>query len=251
MSWEKEDFLFDIKTLNRLITRHEIKVIGSELSNLESNLECNYEEDSWSHVVKNIELVLEESISGTIPVDIEEFHFFLTVHFIMDEAKDCTTHDPFYNGKVNFKGEEGIDAYSLQIEIEGHSLEGEYTNTWHLDRHITGGGVAKVVHPFYHFQNGGHKIEEKPVDTGKIVFTGAPRIPHPPMDIILGFHFIVNNFFNKNSSQNISNLLGDTEYEELITRAQNRMWKPYYNAFNGGNHNDYTIDNITPLYTVH
>jgi hypothetical protein len=249
--WTYDNFLKDLKTLNRKIRKHEIPVKKNKLIKLESDLESSANKDI-SHTISEVEFTLNESISGTVPIEVNSFCFFLSLNFILNNALDFEKQDPFFNDKINYKDAE-IDAYTLQIEINGMSLDlnQEFYNWWHLDRHITGGGASKVVHPFYHFQNGGNGMKEYNNHIKVAVFTGAPRLPHPPMDIFLAFHFVITNFYNKNSFSNIADLLEDDEYIEIIENAQKRMWKPYYAAFNGGTHTHYSIPNITPLYTVH
>ena len=67
------------------------------------------------------------------------------------------------------------------------STNKEYCSSWHLDRHKNE-GETRYTHPSYHFQFGGKKMEL--VDPELSVLS-CPRIPHPPMDVFLGFHFIL------------------------------------------------------------
>jgi hypothetical protein len=248
--WGLDNFLIDLKMLNRKIKLYDIPVQAKELIALESELEWR-DSDNISHVVKEIEFTLDECVSGTIPTEIKHFTFFLSLNFVLDYTLNFNTQDPFFNNKINYNNNE-IDSYTFQLEIEAMSSSAkDFYNCWHLDRHITGGNGSKVIHPFYHFQNGGNRMEQYNNDIEVAVFTSAPRLPHPPMDLFLAFHFVITNFYNKNSFLNITDLLKDDEYIEIIENAQKRMWKPYYDAFNGGNHSHYSITNITPLYTVH
>lgn len=255
MSWNIDQFKSDLNIYISLLNKYSIPIKTKVLSILQSDLESRSIDcaDGISHIVRDLELELNQKISGTIPFEVEEFSFFINLNFVLDYGKDFLVQDPFYNDRTSFRGEENIYGYSLEIIINGHSLESTepYQNSWHLDRHIEGGDTSKVVHPFYHFQNGGHYIEEKPIDTGKIIFTGAPRIPHPPMDIFLSIHFVLKNFFNQNSHDEFGRLYNDPDYETIIENSQNRMWKQYYSAFSRGDHRDYTVDKITPLYNIH
>lgn len=247
--WGLDNFLTDLKMLNRKIKFYEIPVQAKELIELESELECRNSDDI-SHVLKEIEFTLDECVSGTVPTEIKYFTFFLSLNFILNYDLDFNNDDPFYNDKINYQNDD-IDSYTFQLEIVAMSQSKDFYNCWHLDRHITGGDESKVIHPFYHFQNGGNRMEQYNNHIEVAVFTSAPRLPHPPMDLFLAFHFVLTSFYNKNSFENISNLLNDDEYIEIIENAQKRMWKPYYAAFNGGMHNHYSVPNITPLYTVH
>lgn len=248
--WGISNFLTDLKVLNRKIRLYEIPIQSKELIDLESELECRNNEDI-SHVIEEIEFTLDECVSGTIPAEIAYFTFYMSLNFVPNYNLDFDNQDPFYNNKINYRNND-IDSYTFQLEIVAMNQDSdEFYNCWHLDRHITGGDVSKVIHPFYHFQNGGNRMEKYNNDIKLAVFTSAPRLPHPPMDLFLAFHFVITNFYNKNSFSNISDLLNDDEYVEIIENAQRRMWKPYFSAFNGGAHTHYLVPNITPLYTVH
>jgi hypothetical protein len=253
--WGLGELHSDLSTLNRLIGKYEVPVQQKELYSLETILQSRkLNGNDVSYIISDIEFELTETISNTVPREVSSFSFFLSINFIPDYSKNFFKEDPFYNEKVKLNDNEPpVNSYSMQLVIIGYSNshEGDLYNCWHLDRHITGGGSSKVVHPFYHLQNGGNKMEEFNDLVKSVVFTGAPRIPHPPMDLFLAFHFVITNFYSQNSMKNIAALLIDEDYEAIICRAQERMWKPYYSAFNGGKHTHYTINAITPLYTVH
>ena len=85
-------------------------------------------------------------------------------------------------------------------------------------------------------------------EDSKIVLIGSPRIPHPPMDIILAIHFIILNFVNSNEYPSKDCLLSDESYINVIERAQKRVLEPYFNAINGGEHTVFTKENLFPLY---
>ena len=248
--WQINNFVNDLGTLEDLIKKHDIPVDSTTISILKSELDRKkYTDDSTlSHKISDLEFTLKKTISGTIPYGINNFSFLVDINFILDPTKNVLNEDPFFNDKTSFKGGEPIDAYSFQLEIRGQHNNEEYNNFWHLDRHISGGGDSKVSHPFYHFQNGGNKLEDANIDNGKVILMGAPRIPHPPMDVFLAFHFILTNFFNKNDFESINSFLIDDDYIDIISRAQERMLKPYYGVFNSVAHKDYTVNNITPLY---
>ncbi|TAJ05812.1 hypothetical protein DMA11_22975 [Marinilabiliaceae bacterium JC017] len=242
MMWDINQFREDLSEFNRLLTKYDIPVDTSSLFSMEGAFSSK---NIISYNIKDIEFNIDQRISGTIPVGIECYKITLELVFEVNEEIDCKIDDPF-----NCDGN-----YSLQIFIKGQMFDSEeeikdYFNCWHLDRHIEGGNDSKVSHPFYHFQNGGNELETLGIE-GNSIFTGAPRIPHPPMDIFLAFHFIIMNFYNKSSFDFVEKLLKDDEYILIIERAQERMWKPYYSTYNGGSHNSYSIEKLTPLYTVY
>jgi len=241
MSWDVNQFLRDLSDFNTILTQKEVPIDTQSLYSLEGESQGFLDID---FNIKDIEFRLNESISGTVPHNVSAYKITVDLDFFLDPYKNKTIDDPFKN----------IDGYSFQLLIKGivkqeGGQEKEFSNCWHLDRHITGGGQTKVTHPFYHFQNGGNNLEV--VDTGQVLLTGAPRLPHPPLDIFLAIHFVISNFYNRNSHPFVDELFRDDDYNLIIERAQERMWKPYYEAYRTNGHSDYSIINITPLYTIH
>ena len=53
----------------------------------------------------------------------------------------------------------------------------------------------------------------------------SPRFAYPPMDAILGVDFILRNYINKDKTKNI---LNTPEYRLMVTKSQERLWKPYF-----------------------
>ena len=142
----------------------------------------------------------------------------------------------------NFLFELNIDAYALENGLDGKP----YKNCWHLDKHILS-TAPKYTHPTYHFHFGGNYLNG--LDTGEISIFSFPRLPHPPMDIFLGFHFIISNFYSSKEYSFVNELKGNEDYKSIIKRAQERLWKPYFKAFDLTNtHDDFTINKIFPLY---
>jgi len=139
--------------------------------------------------------------------------------------------------------------YTLDLNIIGYktpeSTEKSYTSSWHLDRHPHKQNT-KFTHPLYHFQFGGKRLDL--IDPNMLVLS-CPRIPHPPMDVFLAIHFVISNFFNNKQFAFVNKLLADSDYQAIIKRAQERLWTPYFMAFDSGNTNtDFTIGKLFPLY---
>jgi hypothetical protein len=240
MDWTVQNFARDLSMLNHLIERYEIPIQGERLYALEGKLQIA---NSLNFSIEDLEFPLTESIAGSIPNEIGTFGIFLTHNCYLDSTKDFKSQDPF----VNDKG-----GYSFIINIIGYKNPNanELYSTIRLDRHITGGNSPKVCHPFYHIQFGGDFVSLK--ETGELMLLGPPRIAHPPLDLFLGIHFILDNFFNKRSYPMIKELFENYEYRSILERAQKRLWEPYFQAFSlNTNHQDYTIENIFPLYTLH
>lgn len=143
-----------------------------------------------------------------------------------------------------------FNSYTLELFIRGYE-DKDAANTdeykffcWHLDKEDNLHG--RLIHPRYHFHAGGKHLKD--IEKGNLVFISSPRIPHPPMDIILAIHFVIQNFINGNEIDKKTNLLADPKYTDLIERAQKRILDPYFQSIAGANHNSFTKQNLFPLY---
>lgn len=141
---------------------------------------------------------------------------FLEVYFTIDIDGNILTEsiiDPINNLEFN-------------ISITGLSNTGENVAYWHLDKHVgeVDDGITKFIHPEYHLSFGGNKLWDERRDYGNMLIHPSPRIPHPPMDAILGVDFILQNFINK---QDIRRLISTPEYRSILKNSQRRIWMPY------------------------
>ncbi|MEZ4884413.1 MAG: hypothetical protein R3E32_06695 [Chitinophagales bacterium] len=220
----------DLSILVKLIEKYDIPGDYKALINLEATID--FINDNKIEV-ENIEFFIEKKISGTNPCTIENIAVFF--QNICKFTPENLTHN-----------KDVITEYSFQIDIDGYDEEAnEYKSCWHLDKNIPS-TPPKFTHPYYHFQFGGNTLET--CNAGELIILGSPRLPHPPMDLFLGFHFIINNFFSSKDYTFVNELLNDDEYQSIIKRAQERMWTPYFNAFGSTGNLDYTLNNIFPLY---
>ena len=99
------------------------------------------------------------------------------------------------------------------------------------------------MHPDFHLTFGGNAMksegENENLVFGKVLIVPSPRLPHPPMDAILGIDFIIKNFVQKDIANNI---ISDSQYRKAVESSQWRLWRPYILAvashwckFNGCN----------------
>ncbi|MCG8239094.1 hypothetical protein [Tenacibaculum finnmarkense] len=142
-----------------------------------------------------------------------------------------------------------LHKYVFDISVSSfkskNSTDKIYYSSWHHDRHMNTQNV-RYTHPTYHFQFGGKKME---LIDDEMAVLSSPRIPHPPMDIFLGFHFILSNYYNNKKFSFVNSLLEDIVYQNIIKRAQERLWTPYFKAFDSTNtHQDFTMNKLFPLY---
>jgi len=137
-----------------------------------------------------------------------------------------------------------MEELKFDIVLRGKHAGKDVVSSFHLDRHILhknskgqafnpDNPPANSIepHPLYHIQFGGNKMlnEFGAIDTGNTLFLDSPRIPHYPMDFILGVDFILSNFFSEKW-----HIITETvpEYNNLIHKYQKRVLKPYLAMFN-------------------
>lgn len=119
---------------------------------------------------------------------------------------------------------------SLSLAGTGAMSPHEFLQSWHFDRHI-GSDESAQIHPRYHFQLGGGRMEEHAAKCGFPFFTGVllldpPRVAHPPLDGVLAVDFILSNFVGAHWMA----LGDDVGYKRIVQAAQARYWHPYVSA---------------------
>lgn len=93
-------------------------------------------------------------------------------------------------------------------------------SAWHLDRHTE---ESNFLHPTYHFQFGGKRMKQELKQYGTVLISDAPRIPHPPMDGILGIDFLLVNFWEVNNIV----FRNEGKYRNILNDSITMLWKPY------------------------
>lgn len=103
----------------------------------------------------------------------------------------------------------------------------------------------QFIHPYYHFHAGGTFLKSK--GPGSLILLSSPRLPYPPMDIVLAVNFIICNFFSTNEEKfkEEMKILDDDEYQKLVKRAAKRIYEPYYKEINS----DLSKSDFMPLFT--
>lgn len=113
--------------------------------------------------------------------------------------------------------------YQLNLVIK--SYDGKMF-AWHLDKECDTDG--KFIHPLYHFHGGGKRIENK--EAGELLILSSPRLAHPPLDLFLAIHFILENFLNTQTYAKQAGIFTNPQYQDIMIRAQKRVLDPYYSA---------------------
>ncbi|WP_340152677.1 hypothetical protein [uncultured Marivirga sp.] len=233
-NWSLRNFRQDLSKFLELIRDYQIGDFDS-LYSLQGKIDSL---DSFKYEIKDIVFNLNKRISGTMPETLNKYKISLA-NTISLVNKDYTKNDIV---DKDYLFELNIDSFVST----GESDSKPYKNCWHLDKHIDS-SEPKYTHPTYHFHFGGDYLEG--LDTGDISIFSSPRLPHPPMDFFLGFHFIISNFYSARDFPFVNELKEKYEYRQIIRRAQERLWTPYFKAFDSANtHQDFTINKIFPLY---
>lgn len=232
-NWNLRHLRQDLSKLLELVSDYQIGDFNSLYDFLGKIDSLN----SFEYEIKEIVFNLNKRISGTMPETLNKYKISLD-NTISLNKKDVAINDIV----ENYLFELNIDSYASTEDEDGES----YKNCWHLDKHIES-TRPKYTHPTYHFHFGGEFLEG--IDTGGLAIFSSPRLPHPPMDIFLGFHFIISNFYSSKDYSFVSELKENYDYQQIIKRAQKRLWSPYFKAFDPKNtHQDYTMSNLFPLY---
>lgn len=228
--WNIAEFSGDLSKYLAIIDKHNVSPLDtSKLHDLYGGLQrrTDYVID-----VKEVRLSVDTKIAGTLPSDVSKLLITFSHKCKVDPSKDPAIHDP-------------LEEYKFYFEITGYNDTKSFTNCWRLDRHPRQGD-HKFVHPYYHFHAGGDELMN--YDTGHLIMLTAPRLPHPPMDLFLGLHFLLNNFLSVKDYDSVKALFKDQEYKAIIKRAQQRMWKQYFDAYHVDDHHDFLFNTIFPLY---
>jgi len=153
-----------------------------------------------------------ETPRHTLPNDVGKY-LNLELSVALQGVCDPESDDPF--------------KYELSVNIEVMTIPPKKRCAWHLDRHILGeeDNEAYGVHPLYHFQYGGHQMEEIK-NLGDVLLLETPRLLHPPMDAILAIDFVLSNF----AGTIWKTLREDGTYRRIVEEAQERFWLPYFKS---------------------
>ena len=231
-NWDLRVFRNDLSIFIGLLNSNSVTADCTVLTTILNELD---QKSLIEYKLENFAFYVNGSIAGTIPANLHYCQIFLDNMLMVKDPFDPTT-DPLFAYTLDF---------NINVYKNSNLNQKAYTSSWHLDRHPNTQNV-KYTHPTYHFQFGGKKLEL--IDPDMSVLS-CPRIPHPPMDIFLATHFIISNFFNNKQFGFVNTLLADYDYQQIIKRAQNRLWKPYFGAFDSSNSNtDFTIGKLFPLY---
>lgn len=219
----------DIFEFAELLISNNIIQDAKSMYDASAKLQCSKNNSEWNYECGGLKFSVEGSVAGSIPQQIDLVEIIFSFSAIGIFSNDDVCRNPL--SKLNF-----------DIELEGfREMEDRIDNyfaSWHLDKHIKS-SQCSYIHPEYHLTFGGNKLEGKGVDNfGSTLILPAPRITYPPMDVVLGIDFILRNYF---PFEEISKLLDDSKYKEIVFNSQQRLWKPYYSSLSSAwNSSQYT-----------
>jgi hypothetical protein len=94
---------------------------------------------------------------------------------------------------------------------------------WHIDTHVH--LESRDVHPRFHFQFGGDRLDGIDESIRAILVPEAPRLPMAPMDAVLAVDFVLSHYFGA-----LWKTLRDSnpQYRRLVHAATLRYWTEYF-----------------------
>lgn len=183
----------------------------SEIKRLRQTAETAITPESWGYSINNVIMPLEDGLCHLVPSGINP-RLCISSHILSDISSWEKSGDPFLE-------------LSFHATIYG-DIDGEkYSFGVHIDRENREG--LKEWHPLYHL----HFYEgEKSTDSfcwGNLIHTDSPRVPHYPVDFILGIGWCLTNFY---PTGKFSTCLKDLSFPLIYKRYQDWILKSYYQA---------------------
>lgn len=202
----------DVLTKHKKELQDKVNINLEQFKEIQKTILIDKKNVSYSFNHFRIKIPKKIRPSHCIPRELKDFNITLhTKEEIIFKRNDEKVDDPF------------ISLGTLNIILENEP----YTSSWHLDRH-TDTGIPTSFHPFYHLTFGGKHMESLDVEGeakfGHSLIVRAPRISHPPMELILGIDYILQHYFVNSELD----LLSDANYILIIKKLKTRFWMPYY-----------------------
>lgn len=174
---------------------------------------------SYSYSFSTINIIIPKSMlpNHSIPSKLANVEIVLSIkeEIIIKCKTDKLIEDPFCK----------LEKFNIVL----YCPQKHYTSSWHLDRHVAkqDDNSPQSLHPLYHLTFGGHHMENIQNDDtdefGRTLILRAPRIMHPPMELILGIDFIFNHYIPKKELD----LLTDPSYVFIINELKKYFWLPF------------------------
>jgi hypothetical protein len=190
--------------------------------------------DCWK--LEDISIVFKNlDLGGDIcPKFVEGFEKEAKIKLICEMSGLCKIPDDTVIDPILPITEKNFSGFSLQlIMIIGDFNDHIAKASWHFDRHpdkkLDGKNEENPSfdHPLYHLHFGGKEINQGQIEYGGVLILEAPRLLHPPMDIVLAVDFVLSNFYSRDSGK-VNSLRDDPQYQKIVKRSKDRFWKPFF-----------------------
>lgn len=207
----------DFRALANIAQRHNFFDWVSDLHTIGVRLSKN-DSERWNYSLSSVSFDLPPA-SASWPTASAS----LSCHLSLD-VSGTLEFDPTENEIVS-----RIEAWQGNLTFEAVDAgSNRWYQFWHFDRH-PGGDPPPEVHPLYHANFGGARLEKCRVENNDELFKGliemaAPRLHVPPMDAVLFIDFIIANF----DGEKWSKARSDPGYVHLVAKAQSRSWRSYF-----------------------
>jgi hypothetical protein len=180
---------------------------GYEIADLRVNLEDQRHLRPRSTVMKGV--------SGLLSVKVEEY--------VPEEEADVrSSYQLLRSVQTDFY----FDAYHT---VNGANLP--LRSAWHIDTHLYTETQSHTIHPRFHFQVGGERLDEIDTDIRGVFLPEAPRIPCAPLDAILALDFVLAHYCGR-AWRELRDL--EPRYTRLRKIPMQRYWSPYYRTLANG-----------------
>jgi len=114
-------------------------------------------------------------------------------------------------------------AFDVVLDIDGQSHL--LRSAWHIDTHPYPETDSRSVHPRFHYQVGGDKLDEVDHEIRGVFLAEAPRVPCVPLDGLLAIDFVLSHYCGEAWM-----LMRDIEprYGVVRRRPMQCYWRPYF-----------------------
>ena len=169
----------------------------------------------WSYSIKDFPIFITGTSRNAIPT-LESMTLYLSISF-KEKPK---------NKDANTVSELIVESsFSLLIQGKKKDEEKYYYSGWHLDNDSSG---TEFIHPQYHISFGGIDFKKRiGENTNNLLLLKSPRLPHPPLDVILSIDYILKHFIENDRHKELTE---SVSYQTYIKNSQRRIWQPYYTA---------------------
>jgi hypothetical protein len=207
----------ELRDLRTFLAQHGLASGTDELMRAEHSCRqaiAGLSDSHYAYDVVNLKFTIEDAPRHVLPSDATNLAVEIRAK-IAGFRPESEFEDPFTHLNIGIKLT-GIRAPSNERLILG----------WHLDR-LKDEHDPDDMHPLYHFQHGGKTVKDgHDLAWGNSLFLDAPRLLHPPLDVILAVDFVLANFLPKRYEECIK----DGLYRRLVRNAQLRVLGPFFRA---------------------